>query len=249
MRKFFSFKHILFIIPVILFCSSTTPVLNPNRNYIDSSNFDFNINPADNFYLYANGTWLKNNPIPPSESRWGSFSEIQEFNYKALHDLLDEYSGKTNIKGSIEQKCADLYKSGMDSSTLEMKGFDDIKPDLERIRKINNTGDLINELCMQQLQGGNPLIGFFADQDAKNSTKIAAQLWQAGIGMPNRDYYFKEDERTQKIRTAYKTFFTTLFGLIGETNIDAKFESVFNLEKKLAGACKKPVELRDPEAL
>jgi putative endopeptidase len=218
------------------------------RKYIDSANFDFNVKPSDNFYQYANGNWLRNNPIPPSESRWGSFSEIQEFNYKALHDLLNEYSMKANKAGSIEQKCADFFKSGMDSAMLEKRGYEDIKPDIARIYKITNTDDLINELCMQQVEGGNPVIGFYADQDAKNSTKIAAQLWQAGIGMPNRDYYFKDDERTQKIRDAYKTYFISLFKLIGEDQAEAKYDAVFALEKKLAGASKKPVELRDPEA-
>ncbi len=249
MRKYLSYFVVITVVTALVACSNNAPKATAkSRNYIDSANFDFSVNPADNFYMYANGSWLKNNPIPPSESRWGSFSEIQEFNYKALHDLLDEYAAKENKAGSIEQKCADFYKSGMDSALLEKKGYEDIKPDLDRINKIKTTEDLINELCQEQVEGGNPLVGFYADQDAKNSTQIAAQLWQAGIGMPNRDYYFKDDERTKKIRDAYKMYFVTLFNLIGDDKAEAKFDAVFALEKKLAGACKSPAALRDPEA-
>ncbi len=249
MKKYFILFLVLGVLTVLTSCGSErTQEAVKKRNYIDSANFDFNVKPSENFYSYANGSWLKNNPIPPSESRWGSFSEIQEFNYKALHDLLDEYSGKQNKEGTIEQKVADFYKSGMDSTLLESRGYQDIIPDMERIHAIKSTDDLINELCLQQLEGSNPLIGFYADQDAKNSTQIAAQLWQAGIGMPNRDYYFKDDDRTKKIREAYKKYFVTLFNLIGEKDAEGKYAAVYALEKKLAGACKSPVELRDPEA-
>ena len=247
MRKYFVLITVL-ALGVFSFTMNNLRSISGSRKFIDSANFDFSVKPADNFYQYANGMWLKNNPIPPSESRWGSFSEIQEFNYQALHGLLDEYAAKQNKAGSIEQKVADFYKSGMDSATLEARGFQDIVPDIERINKITNINELLNELCQQQIEGGNPVIGFYADQDAKNSTKIVAQLWQAGIGMPNKDYYFKDDDRTRKIRDAYKTLFVTLFHLTGDGDSERKYEAVFALEKRLASACKAPVELRDPEA-
>lgn len=220
------------------------------RKFIDSANFDFSVSPGQNFYLYANGNWLKNNPIPSTESRWGSFSEITEFNYKALHELLEGLTKTNPAAGSKEQKVRDLYLSGMDSAMAEKKGYDDIKPDLARIEKIKTAADVINEVCYQHSLGDNPLFAFYAGQDDKNSAAIVPQIYQAGLGMPDRDYYLNEDERSQKMRDAYKTHVKNMFKLIGDNDADAEknMNAVFNLEKALATASYTRVKLRDPEA-
>jgi putative endopeptidase len=224
--------------------ATTVPI-----KYIDSANFDFKVKPTDNFYLYANGNWLKNNPIPASESRWGSFSEIQEFNYKALRELLDHASKTPAAKGSNTQKIGDFYLSGMDSLAAEKRGYDEIKPDFARVEKIATIDDILNEVAYQHTIGDQPLFYFYADQDAKNSARIVPQVYQGGLSLPDKDYYFKTDERSVSIREKFVTHVEKMFMLIGENENDAKAhaQQIMTLETKLATASMSRVEQRDPE--
>jgi putative endopeptidase len=237
------------VILAFTFIKTTNPG-NTNKVFIDSANFDFSVRPGDNFYLYANGNWLKNNPIPASESRWGSFSEIQEFNYKALHELLDGLASAKPAAGSKEQKVRDLYLSGMDTVDIEAKGYSALKPDLDRIAKLKNSTDVINEICYQHSLGDNPVFAFYAAQDDKNSAAIVPQVYQGGLGLPDRDYYFKDDERSLKIREGYLSHVKKMFMLVGDNDADAQKNAndVMNLEMMLAQASYTRVKLRDPES-
>jgi putative endopeptidase len=221
-----------------------------NNNFINHAYMDFSQKPGENFYLYANGRWLMENPIPAKETRWGSFNVLREFNSQALKGLLaDAAADKKAPAGSIKRRVADFYTAAMDSIAVEKAGVTPILTDLERVKRISSTEDVLNEIAYQRSTGsGNPLFGFFVGQDRKNPQVMVPQLSQGGTSLPDRDYYLKNDQRSQKIQAAYKKYLVTLFTLAGATDELAKqnAEKIFNLEKKLAAAQWSRVEMRDP---
>jgi putative endopeptidase len=219
------------------------------RKLLDPANMDTTVKPGDNFFLYANGTWLKNNPVPPSETRWGSFNELVENNYKALHGLLDEAAAKKDAAaGSAEQKVGDLYRTGMDSAAIDKAGITPLNGVLSRIDAIKDANGLMSEVALEETEGINPLFGFGVSPDDKEVTKEVCQFGQAGLGLPDRDYYFDKDPRTSGIRDAYKVFQVKMLTLMGEDSAAAKKDAadIFNLETALAGASMTRVEMRDP---
>lgn len=222
------------------------------RKLLDPANIDSTVKPGDNFFLFANGGWLKNNPIPKSETRWGSFNELVDNNNAVLHELLEEAAKNTAAKeGTAEQKVGTLYRSGMDSAAIDKAGLTPINPILQRIDAITDANGVINEITTSYVEGNGQLFGFSVSPDDKNVTQNIAQLYQGGLGMPDRDYYVKDDARTVKIREAYKQYLVTMFSLMGEDSTTAKKDAtdIFNLETKLAKASMTRVEMRDPYKL
>lgn len=220
------------------------------RKLLDPANMDKNVQPGENFYRYANGAWLNSNPIPASETRWGSFNELQENNYKALHTLLEEAAANRNAaKGSKEQKVGDFYRSGMDTEGIEKAGIRPVTAHLSRIDAIGSQDALLKEIAFEHTQGIGPVFSFYVAPDDKKVTQQIVQFFQGGIGMPDRDYYFKTDARTEKIRTAYQKYLVDMFTLIGESDPKAAASAVYELEKALAGASMTRVEMRDPYKL
>ena len=219
-----------------------------SRKLLDPANIDSSVSPRQNFFWYANGAWLKNNPIPPTETRWGSFNELQENIYTALHNLLAEAASKRGAKGSRDQKVGDFYKSGMDSASIERAGLTPLKPIFSRIDAISTPAGLLAEISKQHTQGIGPLFSFYIYPDDKQVSRQIPQFYQGGLGMPDRDYYFNTDARTTKIREAYQQYLLSMFGLMGEDagNASRLAKAVFELEQKLAGASMTRVELRDP---
>ncbi len=223
-----------------------------SRNLLNRANMDTTVSPGDNFNLYANGTWLKNNPIPKSKTRWGSFNELQENNYNALHTLLDSAAGVVNAKaGSNIQKVGDFYRSGMDSTMIDKVGIASLNDIITRINNVRDANDLINEIATEHTQGIGPLFSFGISPDDKNVTKEICQFGQGGLGMPGREYYYDKDERTVKIREAYKVYIPKMLVLMGEDSVTAKKDAadIYNLEMMLAGASMTRVEMRDPYKL
>ncbi|MBD2756441.1 M13 family metallopeptidase [Spirosoma validum] len=218
-----------------------------SRKFIDPQNMDMSVKPGDNFYQYANGNWLKKNAIPASKTSWGSFNELREKSLDAMKSLLEEAS-KTTTKGRLYQMVGDYYVSGMDSLTIEKLGFDPIKPDLARIDKVNNKPSFLDELAYQRTQSNGMLFGFFVAQDRKNVSKYLPQFSQGGTTLPDRDYYLKNDPRSQKIRDAYADNLTKMFTLIGEEPTQASQDAdvVMRIETALAKAQMPRVDLRDP---
>ena len=217
------------------------------RKFIDPQNMDMSVKPGDNFYQYANGNWLKQNAIPASKTSWGSFNELREKSLDAMKSLLDD-AAKTTTKGRLYQMVGDYYTSGMDSVTIESRGFDPIKPELARVDKVNNKQAFFDELAYQRTQSNNMLFGFFVAQDRKNVNKYMPQFSQGGTTLPDRDYYLKNDARSVKIRDAYRDNLTKMFTLIGEESAQAAQQAdvILNFETALAKAQLARVELRDP---
>ncbi|WP_244139392.1 M13 family metallopeptidase [Mucilaginibacter ginkgonis] len=219
------------------------------RKYIDKANMDPSVRPGDNFYEYANGTWLQRNEIPQKETRWGSFSILHQANTERVLTILKDAGGKTYPKGSVKQRVGDLYNSGMDTAAIERRGYDPIKPDLERISKIFNLSGVINEITYERANAlGSPLFGFGVGQDPKHVTRYIVSFNQGGTSLPDRDYYLVDNARNQKVQTAFKQYISTLFQLTGTGAAASQrnAETVFNIEKQLAGAQMSRIAMRDP---
>src|SRR3546814_17056 len=144
---------------------------------------------VNDFFKFANGTWMKNNPIPAKETRWGSFNELHEFNSQAVKSLLEKAEKNKDAKeGSIEKRVGDFYASAMDSLAIEKAGDNPVAEDMERINKITDLQGVMNEVLLQQSTGtAIPLFNFYVGQDRKNVEKNMPQLGQGGISLPDRD--------------------------------------------------------------
>ncbi|NCD67939.1 M13 family metallopeptidase [Mucilaginibacter agri] len=221
----------------------------PPKKYIDPANMDPSVKPGDNFYEYANGTWVKKNEIPLKETRWGSFNILRNENTQKVLTILNDANKAGQPKGSVKQRVGDLYASGMDSVTIEKRGFDPIKADLQRIAKISDLAGVINEMAYQRTAGeGSPLFGFGVSQDPKHVKQYVISLSQGGTSLPDRDYYLKSDARSVKVQNAFKQYIATLFTLTG-TSQDAATKNattIFDLESKLAKAQLSRTAMRDP---
>jgi putative endopeptidase len=217
--------------------------------FIDPANMNLAVRPQDDFYEYANGTWLKNTPIPAAEARWGSFNELQEFNQNALKTICEELAQKPGTKGSLSQKVGDFYAAGMDSATIEKAGMSPLKPYLDRVNAVKNFEGLLEEIAQEYSEGMGAIFGMGVRQDAKNSTVYATHISQGGTTLPDRDLYLKDDERSQKIRKAYRQHLFNMFKLVGEGDMQANkyVETVVRMETAFAKAQMSRVELRDPD--
>ncbi|MBS1774371.1 MAG: M13 family metallopeptidase [Bacteroidetes bacterium] len=222
------------------------------RKFLDPANMDTTVRPGDNFFMYANGAWLKSNPVPADKTRWGSFNELQENNYKALHELLDAAANNKEAKaGSADQKVGDFYRSGMDSATIDKGGITPLSNLFKRIDAITDGNGIMKEIATEQGEGNSQLFGFYVGPDDKNVTKNICNMSQSGLGLPDRDYYFDKDERTTKIRDAYKKYLVDMLKLMGEDEATATKDAadIYKLEEALAAASMTRVEMRDPYKL
>ena len=216
--------------------------------YIDPANMDLSVKPGDNFYQYANGGWLKKNPVPASKTRWGSFDVLREESSRRLQLLLED-AAKNNSKDRLNQMIGDFYRSGMDSAAIEARGFKPIEPELSRLAAINSKQEVVNEIATLRTKGvASPLFGMFVAQDRKNVNLYIPQIGQGGTTLPDRDYYIKNDARSNTIRTAYRTHLEKMFSLVGENAATAAYsaDAIMRIETALAKAQMSRVEMRDP---
>ena len=217
-------------------------------SFIDKNNMDTTVSPGDNFYYYAGGTWMKDNPVPGTETRWGAFDLLSEFNKKVLKELTEAAALEPGDKNSPSQMVGDLFKSGMDTSAIEELGMTPIKMDLDKIKNIADAKELPKYLAEVNKEGGNPLFGFYVNTDDKNVTQNIAGLWQGGLGLPDRGYYIKNEAREKDIRAKYVEHMAKMFQLSGEKMDVAKAKAavVMDIETRLAKASMDRTEMRDP---
>ncbi|HEY4335164.1 MAG TPA: M13 family metallopeptidase [Puia sp.] len=223
--------------------STPTPVF-------DTAQLDPNVKPGDDFYRYADGKWSDTAKILPTESGAGSFYDlIRTTNYR-LRMLLDSVSKNNNAAGSVEQQVGDMYASGMDSAAIEKRGIDPLKPYLLAIDSIRDARGIIAFVTAAQRRSDDLLFSVGIGSDDHNSAVNIAIFSQGGLGLPDRDYYFKQDPATQAVVKAYQAFLRQLFVLTGVDSVAAgqKAEKIFALEKEMASSHKTNVELRDPNA-
>ena len=233
----------------IMSCNHSDPSSASIHKMIDRTNLDTTVRPGDNFYAYANGSWMKMNPIPKTETGWGSFNEVEEATYKTLHSILDSAASIGGAPaGSIIQKVGDFYRNGMDSVTINKEGITPIADVMAHINNIGDYASLVDEICNEHMLGLDPVFGFGVAPDDKNVSKEICQFGQGGLGLPGREYYFDKDPRTVKIREAYRKYIPSILTLIGEDQITANkdAEDIYSLELSLAGGSMTQTEMRDP---
>ncbi|HXB44792.1 MAG TPA: M13 family metallopeptidase [Puia sp.] len=225
--------------------SATTSGTTPD---VLAANIDSSVSAGQDFFQYANGGWIKNNPIPADESGWGIGNLVQEELYDRLRKINEKAVEEKAAHGSISQKISDFWQSGMDTVSLEKQGISPLKDNLAIINKIGSTQEIISAAAKFHKQGIGCLFGEYIAQDDKNSEAMAYQLFQGGLGMPNRDYYFNTDSKTSNVRDAYQKYLYKTFIQLGNDSIAAtkSTQSVFQLETNLARASRKLADLRDP---
>lgn len=217
---------------------------------IDLTNMDQSINPTVDFYRYVNGGWMARNPVPPGYSRWGSFSEVDERNEEVLRNIVETAVNTQNpVSGSNMQKIGDFYFTAMDVDGRDKMGIDPIKVYLYKIDAIKTTDDLQNEMASFLMHRMRLPFWLSAGQDDKNSTIFVPQIYQSGLGLPDRDYYFNEGEKYKNIRNEYVKHIQKLFELTGYNPVEAKkmADVVMSLETRLAGESMTRLERRDPD--
>jgi len=216
----------------------------------DLANLDRSVSPCDDFFQFADGGWVKSHPIPAAYPSWGTFNKLHEDNENALQKILDKAAAdKSAAAGSNWQKIGDFYASCMDEAAIETAGITPLQSDLQRIASVNDAKALQAAIASLQRQGVRALFGFDSEQDFKNSTQEIAGARQGGLGMPDRDYYTRDDEKSVALRAAYVQHMTNIFKLAGDDDATAAAEAktVMGIETSLAKASMTNVERRDPE--
>ncbi len=211
-------------------------------------NIDTAVSPAEDFFVFANGGWIKNNPIPASESSWGVGQLVQEDIYSRLRSINEKAVQEKAAAGTISQKIGDFWQSGMDSAAAEKQGLQTLQADLTAISQISNPDQLIGLVASFHRKGIN--VAFFDGvyQDDKNSEAYAYQMGQGGLGLPDRDYYFNTDEKSVAVQKAYHLYLYKTFRQLGDDSLKAMVntDKVYQLETRLAKASRKLEDLRDP---
>lgn len=223
---------------------------NSENVFIKIEGIDSSLNPGDNFFLYANKIWLDTASIPPSQSGTGAYMFMNYPQRLRLQNILDSVSQSTNKTGTLEQKIGDFYASGMDTATINARGSEPVKPILAEIDNIANLPSLMKFVAKQMKNGNLSIIALYVFPDNKNSNLNIGHVMQSGIGLPERDYYFKNDPHTLEVQKAYKKYLATIFTLAGTgaAQADKDASVVYEIEKQLAASHKTNIELRDIQA-
>ena len=214
----------------------------------DVNAIDRSIDPCVDFYQYACGTWMKNNPIPADKSRWGRFDQLAERNTYILRDILTD-AQKPGKHSEIETMVGDYYASCMDESAIEKNGTAPVKPELDRIEEITTRAELIREVAYMHRNSIPALFAFYPQPDMHDSRETIAYLDQGGITLPDRDYYIKDDAKSVETRRRYVEHVQKMFELVGDTTgtATAEAKTVLEVETGLAQASMDRTERRDPK--
>lgn len=220
------------------------------RSGIDLKDLNTSVRPADDFYEYACGGWMKANPLPPAYSRYGSFDRLAEDNNKRINGILKELLENSYPQGSVEQKLSDLYKLAMDSARREKEGVAPLMGELKTLENAKNKEQLFNVQLSMMPYGESEFFSAYIGADDKNASENILNIYQSGLTLGQKDYYMENDEATKKIREAYKKHIVNMFQLFGfkKGAAEKKMKNILKIETALAKVSKSRTELRDPIA-
>jgi putative endopeptidase len=216
----------------------------------DLANLDRSVSPCNDFYQFAVGGWLKANPVPAAYASWGTFNILQNHNQDILHEILEQAAkDKSAEVNSNWQKIGDFYATCMDESQIEAVGLKPLEPEFARIAAIHDASTLQAEIARLQRLGVNAVFDFGPQQDFKDSSRVIAAARQGGLGLPDRDYYLREDDKSKQLRDGYVQHMANMLKLLGddEATASAGAKTVLGIETSLARASMTRVELRNPD--
>lgn len=234
----------------VLACSFVGASAQTGKGY-DRANMNLSVNPGDDFVEYATGAFIKNNPLRPDQTSNGSFVDLYELNQKQINELILQFANNPQEKGSLGQKIGTLYNQMMDSVGRDKKGYEPIKPLLERVRAIKDRKEYVRVCSDIDRKGGSTLmLGLGVGADMRQADMNIVSIGQAGLGLGTRDYYLNDDPQTTAIREAYKQCGKSFFMLVGydEATAQKKMDAVYAIEKRLAEPWYSQVKLRDINA-
>lgn len=244
MRKFSMRSTIAFFL-LLSFCLTT---LGQTKAF-DTSRMDRSVDACENFFQFANGTWLKNTEIPPAFSRWGTFNILADNNQTVLKDILEKASQTKAAKGSDAQLIGDLYASCMDEDAIEKADSKPLQPHLAKVSKIKTVKDLDKAIAEFHRDGVSMFFNVGGGPDAKDSNINIVNAGQGGLSLPNKEFYTKDDAKSKEIREKFVEYMTNMFKLLGDSpeKAAANADTVMKVQMRLANASLAPVELRDPD--
>ncbi|MCW3805771.1 M13 family metallopeptidase [Plebeiibacterium marinum] len=245
--KHLNFKNILYVPLAALIGCATPPTETKQIPTLSVAQLNQDVKPGENFYAYANTHWMKANPIPDDKSRYGSFDELAENNKEQLKVIFQEAS-KNNTPGSIAKKIGDFYNSGMDTIAIEEEGLKNLMPILNKIEQIDTSDDLAAAIGYLHTYQLAPFFYYFASADKMNSDMNIANIYQNGLGLPDRDYYLQTDEQSEEIKKEYKNYIVKLLSYAGEDEANAVTYSnkIYDFEYKMADIFYTRLQNRDP---
>src|SRR6267154_3663381 len=254
-KRFFSAGCIL-VLTVLAVClagaglpASSGAADKPNSWGFDTVNLDKTCKPCDDFYQFAMGGWMKSNPIPPEYSSWGTFTQLADKNQQNLRQILDAAVSAQARPGSNEQKIGDFYASCMDSAAIGAAGTRSLDPEPAQIAENKTVADLVAQEERRHSRGVGVLFRFNSNQDAKDSTRVVGSASQGGLGLPEREYYLKEDDKSKQLRDAYVKHAAKMLELLDDSADQSAAEAaaILKIETALASASMKNTDLRDPD--
>lgn len=244
MRRF----QIRFITTLLILLSVYMTTMAQSRGF-DTSRMDTSADACTDFFQFANGTWLKNTQIPASESRWGTFNILGDNNNSILREVLENAAKSKAAPGSDAQLIGDFYASCMDEAAIEKAGAKPLNPYFKQIDAVKSIEDLSRQIAMMHNTGLPALFGFGGGPDLKNSAMVIVNAGQAGLSLPNRNYYTDADAKSQETRQKFAEYMTNMFVLLGDKpeKAAANAKTVMDIQMRLAKASLPPTELRNPD--
>jgi putative endopeptidase len=234
---------------IVPFRASFTQEAPKHGPVLDVLSMDRSVDPCVDFYAYSCGGWVKANPIPPDQSSWSVYSKVQDENLAQLRGILDSTAAMTGERPPYLQKIGDYYASCIDEKTIEELGARPLKDSMDAIANLRSKNEFADVVA--RLAHDSVLFDFRSDQDFKNSDEVIAEADQGGLGLPDRDYYFKTDAKSEQLRNGYVAHVQKMFELLGHVPKVAAVEAkaVMRIETELARGSMTRVERRDPKGL